>query len=182
MPPKTEYFANFEGDEINGKFYALGDTIADDVDVGTLGFLESTGRIGATKPDTANGFVPLTLDDKPLDRMTRAELEAAAMATIDLSRYSDDELRSQVEGHRAGPDAADDDEESESMTSTTGGEKPPFDPAAILAGTIPDVETRLGDISDVAQLDELETTEVAGQGRTGVGAAIKKRREALQSA
>ena len=39
------YVANFDGDEIDGKRYALGEKIADSVDPGTLAYLVQNGRI-----------------------------------------------------------------------------------------------------------------------------------------
>jgi hypothetical protein len=41
------YIANFNGDEIDGKTYKLGDKIDDSVDAGTLAYLQQIGRITA---------------------------------------------------------------------------------------------------------------------------------------
>jgi len=43
----TGYVANFEGDEIDGKRYSLGERIADSVDAGTIAYLVQNGRITA---------------------------------------------------------------------------------------------------------------------------------------
>ena len=39
------YVANFEGDEIDGVTYSLGDRIADGLDPGTIAYLVKNGRI-----------------------------------------------------------------------------------------------------------------------------------------
>lgn len=41
------YVANFEGDEIDGKRYKLGEKIADGIDPGTIAYLVQNGRITA---------------------------------------------------------------------------------------------------------------------------------------
>lgn len=45
LAPREKYIANFEGDEIAGKRYGLGEEIADDVDAGTIAYLVQIGRI-----------------------------------------------------------------------------------------------------------------------------------------
>lgn len=47
------YVANFEGDEINGKRYKLGEKIASDVDPGTIAYLVQNGRITPFTGDSA---------------------------------------------------------------------------------------------------------------------------------
>lgn len=51
------YKANFDGDEIDGKRYALGDTIDAKVDAGTIAFLVQNGRITPNSPsdDSTSG-------------------------------------------------------------------------------------------------------------------------------
>lgn len=44
----TGYVANFDGDEIDGKRYKLGERIAADVDAGTIAYLVQNGRITPT--------------------------------------------------------------------------------------------------------------------------------------
>lgn len=61
----TGYVANFEGDEIDGKRYKLGERIASDVDSGTIAYLVQNGRItpttdGFTEP---SGGDPITHGD-----------------------------------------------------------------------------------------------------------------------
>jgi hypothetical protein len=54
----TGYVANFDGDEIDGKRYALGERIADTVDAGTIAYLVQNGRITGTAEggaDTPSG-------------------------------------------------------------------------------------------------------------------------------
>lgn len=44
-PPREKYIANFDGDEIAGTTYALGEEIDSSVDAGTLAYLVQIGRI-----------------------------------------------------------------------------------------------------------------------------------------
>jgi len=191
MPPeeKPKLYAQFDGDEFNGTRYALGDEV-NGLDAGTREFLTREGRIGATPPAAINA-TPSFQGKAPAD-MSRAELEAATLASIDLSNVTDEQLIARLEGQ-------DDDEDeqeqgdrieqgeaasepapapSETSTSETSGPAP-FDPAAVLAGTIPDVEARLGSITDREQLEQLKTAEVAGAKRSGVSKAIDARIAAL---
>lgn len=94
---KPAYFAQFDGDEIDGKVYRLGDQIEESVTGGTLEYLKSIGRIAVTKPAEPNAVS----QDKPLENMTRAELEATARNMIDLSGYEDEALRSEISRRRA---------------------------------------------------------------------------------
>lgn len=56
---------------------------------------------------------------------------------------------------------------------------PAFDPAVILAGTVPEVQGALESIADAQQLDALEAAETADRKRKGVLDAIKARLEVL---
>jgi hypothetical protein len=47
------YIANFEGDEIDGRRYKLGERIADTVDAGTIAYLVQNGRITPTTEGAA---------------------------------------------------------------------------------------------------------------------------------
>jgi len=93
-------YAQFDGDEIDGTVYPLGAKIDDKVDAGTRLFLMERGRIAATKPPAV---IVLPVDDgKPVEDMTRAELESSAMAAIAarMADASDDQLREAIEGGR----------------------------------------------------------------------------------
>lgn len=47
----AKYVANFNGDEIDGKTYQMGDPIAPSLDAGTAAYLTQIGRITAVSPD-----------------------------------------------------------------------------------------------------------------------------------
>lgn len=47
------YIANFDGDEVDGRIYKLGERIADNVDPGTIAFLVQNGRITPTTEGAA---------------------------------------------------------------------------------------------------------------------------------
>ncbi len=97
-PAKPAYFAQFDGDEIDGKVYKIGDEIDASVGAGTMEYLKGIGRIAVTKPAEPN---VIGSTDKPLAEMNRSELEAAARSLIDLSDYEDDQLRNEIERRRA---------------------------------------------------------------------------------
>ena len=194
---KTKYFANFDGDDLNGHVYKLGEEIKDDVDGGTLNYLLQTGRISSTKPDTEAVMSAPAVDDKPLALMDRAELERTALATIDLSGYSDEQLRERIEAHRAGDEAEDDEDEG----ATGGAPTPPAPPqgetgqstatstetddaalSPLLSGSVDDLKGHLADMTDVAKVERLRELEAAGSNRTTAVAAIDARIAALKSA
>lgn len=178
MADKTTYFANFDGDDINGKRYALGEEIADDVDAGTLAFLANTGRITTTAPDTGAVKTWPALDEKPLGDMTRDELEAAARASLNLSKLSDEELREGIERHRnAGGAEADDTPPA-----------PPFEPREgddelieLLKVPVQSVVLRIAEIDDVAKVERIRELEANGQNRQTALAGIDARIAALKS-
>lgn len=95
---KPAYYAQFDGDEVEGKFYKLGDPIDEKVPAGTIEYLKSIGRIAVTKPAAASVVVPA---DLALEDMSREQLEATARSMIDLSSYDDDQLRSEIGRRRA---------------------------------------------------------------------------------
>jgi len=95
-------YAQFDGDEVDGIAYRLGDPIKREKhDAGTLAYLEGTGRIAATRPATT--FVIPADDGKPVEEMGRVELEAAAMASLAarLPAASDEQLRDAINAGRA---------------------------------------------------------------------------------
>jgi hypothetical protein len=55
-PSRDVYYANFNGDEINGRTYQLGERIADDVDAGTLAYLVQNGRITPASNEDGEGI------------------------------------------------------------------------------------------------------------------------------
>lgn len=99
-------YAQFQGDEVDGKVYDLGEPLADTVDGGTRAYLESTGRFAATNPGTV---ISVPSADKPLEEMNRAELEATARSMVDLSSLSDDDLRGKLAQMRAAQGEEDED-------------------------------------------------------------------------
>lgn len=99
MADKAPLFAQFDGDEIDGKVYPLGKEIDASVSAGTLEYLKSIGRIGFAKPSTPIMVPPA---DTPIEDMDRAQLEATALSMVDLSSMSDDDLRDKIAGLREG--------------------------------------------------------------------------------
>jgi hypothetical protein len=191
MADKTTYFANFDGDEINGRRYGLGDPIDDDVDTGTLVYLAQTGRITATQPDKGALVEHPDAVDLPLGDMTRQQLESAALATINLSSYSDEELRQRIDESRrdqaARADRADTPPPSDTTGADTGEGEEGADPAAadraaILNGNLSEVEARVAAMDSVEALQQLRDDEAAGKKRTGALSAIDARITALKPA
>jgi hypothetical protein len=97
------YFAQFDGDEINGKRYGIGEEIADSVDAGTLAFLVAGGRIASTPP-AASSALPLAVA-KPVAEQTREELIQTILAqgALRLADATDEELRYAIERDREEP-------------------------------------------------------------------------------
>jgi len=110
---RTPLYAQFDGDEILGTVYPLGEEISQDVDAGTRSVLVEMGRLSATKPPVP--FVMPTAVDKNVGDMSRAELEqsALAIASASLADRSEDDLREFVSRGRDEADqrAKDADEE-----------------------------------------------------------------------
>lgn len=101
-PAKPVYFAQFDGDEIDGKVYKIGDEIDASVGAGTMEYLKGIGRIAVTKPAEPN---VIGSTDKPVAEMNRSELEATARGMIDLSSYDDEDLRNEIGRRRAAIEA-----------------------------------------------------------------------------
>lgn len=113
------YVANFEGDEINGKRYSVGDEIADDVDGGTIAYLVGIGRITHTttadSKQPAVGGEPDALTPQstdPLDGAHLTEEETAARDKLvedegaNLDKLREIAANEGVEGVTADQDAA----------------------------------------------------------------------------
>ena len=104
----TDYFAQFEGLEVDGKRYALGDQISAKVDAGTLAYLSSVGQIGASRPALA---IMVPAAEVPLSEMTREQLVATFRAELVIpDDLDDDRLRDAIEAQRLGLAPADDDD------------------------------------------------------------------------
>lgn len=114
-------YAQFDGDEVDGIKYALGDEIRTDKhDAGTLAYLTETGRIAAGKPATT---IVIPADEgKPVEEMSRLELEQGAMAALSsrLSDASDDQLREAIEAGRERDQAARDAQAASRADTGTG--------------------------------------------------------------
>ena len=97
---RAPLYAQFDGDEIDGKVYGLGDEILDKVDAGTRTVLTGMGRIAASRP-TVPYSQPIDAG-KHIDDMTRPELEQSALAALasTMSEASDDDLRRAIEHAR----------------------------------------------------------------------------------
>lgn len=108
MDPATLY-AMFDGDDIDGKRYALGDPIDADINVGVRNLLVAQGRISSAKPD-GSGIVTDTTRN-PAD-MSRAELLAELSSDM-----PDDKLADAVAQKRAQQADTDDDGEDESYAA-----------------------------------------------------------------
>ena len=94
-------FAQFDGEDIAGTRYGLGDEIDASVPGAILDILSDQGRISANKPTVITA--PLVGSDKAVEDMSRSELEGSAlsiMSTRILSMPSDD-LREAIERSRA---------------------------------------------------------------------------------
>lgn len=80
----VDYVANFEGDEIDGTTYNLGDKIKRGIDAGTLAYLVQNGRITPTTPDSANapaGGEPADMGDGKGAPSTRPAIDPALDGT-----------------------------------------------------------------------------------------------------
>lgn len=123
----ADLYAQFDGDEIDGKRYALGDKIDDSVDAATRGFLIDAGRLSASAP--ARAFTMPVAVDKPVGDMTRDELVEAILAggASRLATMDDAALRDAVERDRAGQAPTGD-------SSTSDNAPPPPPPPPSLSG------------------------------------------------
>lgn len=189
----TEYYAQFDGDEVDGKVYKLGEKLKSSVDVGTITYLVGMGRIGSTRPSEPNkdaGDLGLPDDSDPrtaqlrvladLDPMdmTREEL-VAHLAELATDGREDDELREAVFGHRerAAERAANATDEG----GSTGATDDDVRLRAILGGKVEDVNTTVAEFTDKAKLARLRELEVEGKDRAGVKTAIDDKVASLEA-
>jgi hypothetical protein len=193
------YFANFEGDEIDGVRYKIGEEITSK-DVGVLAYLVSNGRITERADDDDGDGSSLgepgvgtgIPDRKPVEDMRRPELLAEARRAFDahIGTADDDQLRVMVEGAR---DAADrtseatdvsnlDPAQRDAMTGGPAAQAPApeprdsFVPASIVAGNVDDTIAQLDGL-DADQLAAVRAAEEArpGGARKGVTDALDAR-------
>lgn len=158
MDPKPPLYAQFDGDEVDGKFYGLGEVIdRDRHSAQTIGFLETNGRISATKPADPNAPDA----SRPVASMSRAQLLAELADGED-----DDSLREAVERRRerVAEDAA---RERDDSGKDNG------DPR--LAKSIPKIKAALESETNLDTLRELHSAESKGQNRAGALDAIDDR-------
>jgi len=198
-----DLYTQFDGEEINGVRYKLGDAIERDVDAGTVRYLLQTGRLSDTPPNTDGVLLP-PMRETPLLEMSRAELETTARNSIDLSELSDEELIKGIERHRNAArgeaiETGDAMEGAETGTPTPSptptpapapSEPPANDPvspktdeqlAEVLAVPVPSVAIRVGEMGDLSEVERLRELEVKGENRTTALAAIDARIAALKS-
>lgn len=108
IPANAKYIANFDGDEVNGKRYALGDELAADVDAGTIRYLVQNGRFTEKSVDdsnaTATGGTGGTGIPTPAD--TGGDFDAGAFVNRNLDEITDDEIRGLTPAQRDSARAA----------------------------------------------------------------------------
>lgn len=109
MPPEETLYAQFDGDEVEGRRYSLGEPV-EIQNPGLIDILKIQGRVGTNRPAVT---IVVPAADKSPDDMNRAELEAAARASIDLSHYDDDDLRARLHAVRAEQAGDSDQDEAE---------------------------------------------------------------------
>jgi len=121
----TPLYAQFDGDDVDGKRYKLGEPLADSADAGTRLYPTTTGRFGGSRP--ANAFTPPVASDKPVGDMTRDELVETILAAGSkrLDTMGEDELRDLVERDRSKADQpadeGDGDDKGDELTGDEGG-------------------------------------------------------------
>lgn len=113
----TDFYAQFDGEDVAGKRYALGEKIDGDTHPQVLRVLRDQGRIAETPPTTFP--VPLSGSDKDVGDMTRSELEAAALAAFhsQVRDMDDDALRAGVTRHRERVEAGSETDDSDDSGS-----------------------------------------------------------------
>jgi hypothetical protein len=94
------YYSQFDGENIGGTRYGLGDAIDEDTNPEILTILAEQGRISANKPTSITA--PLVGSDKSVEDMSRAELEGSALSIMStkILAADDDKLRQTIELHR----------------------------------------------------------------------------------
>ncbi len=193
MDDRKPHYALFDGDEVDGKRYALGDEIDASVDAGTLAYLIGIGRVGATPPAGVEkapaGSAGLPDDSDP------ATMQAKVLADMDPASMTRDELIAHI-GQLSTAEASDDDLRSGVLQlreraarsgnggegNDGGGDAVAAEDRAFVAGLMPDVTAALAGVDDVDRLKRIRAAEVADKDRAGVTRAIDARIAALQAA
>jgi hypothetical protein len=188
----AELYTQFDGEEIDGKRYKLGEAVSRDLDAGTVRYLIDTGRLSDTAPLPADsGTMIPPLREPELHQMTRAELETAARNSLDLSDLSDDDLRRGIERNRSASrgEPIDGDQglgmEGDGSTPREPAPAPnsgATELAAILAGSVPSIEKAIATETDREKLQALHDMEAGAQNRTTALAAIDERLKATAPA
>lgn len=197
MMADKKYYAQFDGDEVDHKFYKLGEPIADSVDAGTIAFLVSQGRIGATPPGQASkdaGDLGLGDDSDPRTAQAKvlADLDPMDMTRDELIQHlaqlstvgaTDDQLRDAVFGHRE--NAADRAEaerldREEKQREQGGDTDDDVRLRAILGGNLDAVKPTVAEFTDKAKLARLRELEIADKNRAGVIKAIDDKVASLE--
>jgi hypothetical protein len=121
-------YAQFDGEDVDGKRYALGDPLDADINPGVRTYLVSAGRFASTNPIATAAPTGASLSDMPVEDMTRAELESAAIAamTARAAEASEEDLKRAITAHRE-------------MLADRAGEGQPFTPSSgdAMPGTTP---------------------------------------------
>lgn len=145
------YVSNFEGEEVDGRRYALGEGIDAGVDGGTIKYLTSTGRITELGPNDAPstaGGSAIEMPPRDVSTMSRVQL------LVELaSGESDDELRRAVERKR----------EAETASREGGGG---FDAEAFVDRNIDDISDDELKALTPEQLAEVRAAEVENRNRS----------------
>jgi hypothetical protein len=163
---RTPLYAQFDGDDVDGKRYELGEELSTDTDPGTVAYLTTNGRFAAVKPgdEDAHSYDTST----PTADMGRLALLAELGAG-----QSDETLREAVERKREH-----DAEEAEADRKRVA-EAEQNDP---LSGNLTKATDYIATVTDPAELATLKDRETNGAGRKGVFEAIEKRAEAIKTA
>lgn len=136
---RPPFFAQFDGEDINGMRYGLGDEIDADTPGAILDILADQGRIAANKPTVITA--PISGNAKSVDDMSRAELEGSALSILStqVMAADDDKLRSTIEGYRA--------EQADKAEGAPADDAKPLDKmtTAELEATAADEEVTFGD-------------------------------------
>ncbi|MBA2720090.1 MAG: hypothetical protein H0U52_12770 [Chloroflexi bacterium] len=119
------YKANFEGDEIDGKRYGLGDTIAESVDAGTIAFLVQNGRITPNSPadDSTSGGEGGPAPKPPADQADDFDLDADETAEVEQLKADNtaEQLRAIAEAE--GTDVEGDDNKTDLASKIVAGRR-----------------------------------------------------------
>ncbi len=172
---KPTYFAQFDGEEINGERYAVGDPIKGDLDEATVEILMGLGRISTNRPAAGSSIPPI--EEKAIEDMSRTELEAAAIEAVRYraAQANTNDLRNMVQRHRDERDEAargdDDDGDQGGEGDDEGEDDKPETVSALTA--------RIATITERSALDVERHNEVVGQNRESAVKAIDKRIAAL---